>query len=698
MMNEQFKGRARGSDDMHPNTSARLFTAALLVRNQVPAGRARRYRYGVLLVASLCTCFPGVALAGEFFGLGDLPGGTFHSSANGVSADGSVVVGESLVADLEPFIWTSGGGMVGLGVAGYAAAVSGDGNTVVGAYATAGHTEAFRWTSGGGVVGLGVGGYVNSWAHAVSSDGSVTVGHVAGAGTSNAFRWTEGAGMELLGWFSSGGTPQSIATGVSDTGTIVGYAGRLGGGAEAFYLTPSSVALEGLGHLAGGNISRAAAITPDGQFIVGTSNDVADVFQPVRWTLGAGGYAIESLGLLGGWDNADALSVSADGAIVVGQAQTSGGQFQAFRWSSDSGMQKLQDWLASSGVNVGAWKLEAANAISADGNTIVGYGTNPNGDTEAFLARGGALIGVMDFSNSVASLRAVSHLPAEVARASIVNEVPGLYGLSGFSAAPVYQHVSGSRGDLAGAGFTWRQPGIAISGQAGAVRAGTSELYDGGRANYQGWWLGAAASLGAGALLDQPALTGLELDVALRIGRDDVNIDRNYLNGVTVETAHGDTQSRTVAALARLGWRHAISPDLTVLPYVQLLHSRVVVDGYDETGASMAGTVSSQTSSSLDMGVGMAAAWNIRPDLQLRFRYGVNYLNDDRGAPVTVAVPGLGTFAHAGSKYDRTWHEAGVAADWAVAERTRLNVSANETFGSNYPEAWSLSMAINVGF
>lgn len=50
MMIEQFKSRARGGDDMHPNTSARLFTPALLVRNQVPAGRARRSRYGVPLV------------------------------------------------------------------------------------------------------------------------------------------------------------------------------------------------------------------------------------------------------------------------------------------------------------------------------------------------------------------------------------------------------------------------------------------------------------------------------------------------------------------------------------------------------------------------------------------------------------------------------------------------------------------------
>jgi probable HAF family extracellular repeat protein len=51
-----------------------------------------------------------------FQGLGDLAGGSFSSFAIGVSADGSVVVGQGLSASgSEAFRWTSGTGMVGLG-------------------------------------------------------------------------------------------------------------------------------------------------------------------------------------------------------------------------------------------------------------------------------------------------------------------------------------------------------------------------------------------------------------------------------------------------------------------------------------------------------------------------------------------------------------------------------------------------------
>ena len=56
------------------------------------------------------------AQAASFQGLGDLPGGVFSSSAGGVSADGSVVVGSGTSANgYEAFRWTQATGMVGLG-------------------------------------------------------------------------------------------------------------------------------------------------------------------------------------------------------------------------------------------------------------------------------------------------------------------------------------------------------------------------------------------------------------------------------------------------------------------------------------------------------------------------------------------------------------------------------------------------------
>jgi probable HAF family extracellular repeat protein len=116
---------------------------------------------GIALAGVLADVSP--SSAASFTPLGDLPGGIFKSAASGVSADGSVVVGNSnSAAGTEAFRWTLGGGMVGLGdlpggnFSSEATAVSADGTVVVGFSEVAGlGTEAFRWTSGGGMAGLG---------------------------------------------------------------------------------------------------------------------------------------------------------------------------------------------------------------------------------------------------------------------------------------------------------------------------------------------------------------------------------------------------------------------------------------------------------------------------------------------------------------------------------------------------------------
>ena len=87
----------------------------------------------VFLVASNARAAPV-----SFMGIGYIPGGAESSFAHGVSADGSVVVGQAFSSQgFEAFRWTSTGGMVGLGDlagGGYqsgARGVSGDGTTMV---------------------------------------------------------------------------------------------------------------------------------------------------------------------------------------------------------------------------------------------------------------------------------------------------------------------------------------------------------------------------------------------------------------------------------------------------------------------------------------------------------------------------------------------------------------------------------------
>jgi uncharacterized membrane protein len=81
-----------------------------------------------------------------------------------------------------------------------------------------------------------------------------------------------------------------------------------------------------------------------------------------------------------------ALAVSANGESVVGFSDSPTGQV-AILWTGDDGMVNLKDYLIAHGAsNLTGWTLTAAQGISANGNTIVGYGRNPAGQSEAWIA------------------------------------------------------------------------------------------------------------------------------------------------------------------------------------------------------------------------------------------------------------------------------------------------------------------------
>ena len=277
--------------------------------------------------------------------------GSLNSVANGVSSDGSIIVGNS---DLEAFRWTIDDGIVGLGflyVPGhdsflsFANDVSSDGSTVVGnsnSTPVGGgiqRVEAFRWTANDGMIGLGdlPGGGFFSRANGVSSDGSVVVGvsESSQSGSSGeAFRWT------------------------ADDGMI------------------------GLGSLYGPYSSRAVAASSDGSVIVGDSSFPTGR-EAFRWTADDG---MIGLGDLPGGEFASiAQDISSDSSVIVGHSRSSLG-IEAFIWDSVNGMQRLSDILTAGGLDLTGWDLEVAQAVSADGKIIAGYGDGPNGKQQAWLA------------------------------------------------------------------------------------------------------------------------------------------------------------------------------------------------------------------------------------------------------------------------------------------------------------------------
>ncbi|HEY9273459.1 hypothetical protein [Achromobacter sp.] len=304
------------------------------------------------------------------------PNNAGNSTANAVSAGGSVAVGDaSLRSGLgtHAFRWTSAGmtdlGTLAKGNAGSSTAygVSADGNIVVGSASTdGGDTRAFRWTPQG-MVSLGTlapGNAGSSAARAISAGGGVVAGSAStGNGGSRAFRWTS-KGMTDLGTLAKGNAGTSTAYGVSSDGNIVvGSASSDSAVERAFRWT--SEGMTDLGALAIGKVNNsvAAAVSANGGVIAGYSynNDGVTTMRAVRWD--SGGMA--DLGTLkGNVGTSQALAISADGGTIGGTASSSAGKLHAFLWRAETGMIDLTPALLQ--------RSSTVMGINADGTVAAG--------------------------------------------------------------------------------------------------------------------------------------------------------------------------------------------------------------------------------------------------------------------------------------------------------------------------------------
>ena len=365
----------------------------------------RRFLFIVLGFYPASACVPTPAMAAEFHRLGDLPGGNFYSRAEDVSADGLTVVGysQSIAGnEVEAFRWTQVEGMTDLGDAGEpssrAHAVSADGSFIVGERGPAvssGDSQPAVWKVNDEVTLIPVSGYHMqraTRATGVSADGSVVVGEMREVGpwTLSGFRWSP-EGLFFLSSIHYGWDAYPAA--VSPDGqTVVGgsWTGAPGEGDwwEATRWDAWTVIAgegdnqgQGLGRL-GSTHSAAFAISADGSTIVGESGAEAVTFcRP-----GTGG--IVGLDRLTGHQASSANDVSGDGGVIVGWSEGPGplGK-QAFIWDEAHEMRSLQEVLETDfGLDLSDWALRSAEGISDDGTVICGWGTNPSGQIEAWVA------------------------------------------------------------------------------------------------------------------------------------------------------------------------------------------------------------------------------------------------------------------------------------------------------------------------
>jgi probable HAF family extracellular repeat protein len=595
---------------------------------------------------------------------------------NGVSADGSVVVGfHADTSVTQAFRWTAAGGLLDLGLLSggtfsYAAGVSADGTVVVGQADNAfGDLRAFRWTSTGGMFDLGTLGGWESTANAVSADGSVVVGDAdTSGGEVHAFRWTSTGGMQDLGTL---GGVYSTALGVSGNGLVVVGTSDTGLAYHAFRWAASSGMID-LGTL-GGPESAALGANHDGSVVVGYA-DTPTGSNAFRWTAATG---MQDLGNLGGMSKANA--VSADGRVVVGDATVGCGcGTVAFRWTAATGMQDLNVLLANTGVNMTGILLANAQSISPDGQFIVGTGEfGPN--ISAYVVRYfDGIIGLTTYQSVEASMQQLADarfgtmaqhngfampLLGGDKPMGLGNEVGVFTSFGSFSAGGHARYAFGNGFTVLG-GVAYAREELDQVDIRDSVIAAAALQY----VHPAAFVLGGRPFVEAGGWIAPDA---------------SIMLARTYDNGAGLALGVGNAHADISYYYGRAGLLYAWSPADQVAVSTELGRARMEAGAYSEplTAANPFEAHVSEGTDTMSLAK-LRAQWSHRFTASIDATVWAAAVHDlHRSSDVSVLVAGFGTLSSQSGESDSTWAEYGVRVGYALSSTATVDVFANGVSG-----------------
>jgi uncharacterized membrane protein len=637
---------------------------------------------------------------GYLLGLGDLTGkfpnpkGGVSSMAWAVSGDGNVVVGTS---NNEGFIWTSGGGMVGLGNGSYATSVSGYGKIVVG-YKTnnKGNFEAFRWISGVATMNSFLGSLdsnANSSAQGVSRDGSTVVGFSSISSNSGnvddakAFRWTEKDGMKELK-DHKGNTISAEAKAVSGDGSIVVGQRKTKGKTdrEAFIWTKAG-GIESLSTAFPKDFySDALGISTDGSVVVGYHIDpgAGGHLQAYRWTSADG---LKNLGVLGTGKSSLAMAVSGDGNVVVGQSSG-----EAFRWTQ-SGMQSVSDWLTSNGVIVTPI-ISTASGVNDDGSVVVGELLKQG----AYIARvskiGTGLITVLDLQDSLASL--AQGISAFQSSNIIIN---------GAHDRPMSHHVSEGKNTVWLSGNWSYDDRNTRDGMLGLAEISGGHNFGPAQVNIslgKTWYRknlirnGKIDSYGNYVMVEGiipiPIDSGLYATIGTYYQWGDSDIHRSYINSGARDTSKASPDMDTWSARVRVDWESALTiASIQFSPYVDLSYIHSHLDSYTETGGGFPAHFNSRNKKNTELHAGFNMEIPLfTTSFQLVTNIEVAHRFDHEDARISGKILGLSSFDLLDHKYDPTWVKGGVGVEGKLGIG-KVSLTLNGTTEGEMPSAWFLT-------
>ncbi len=346
-------------------------------------------------------------------------------------------------------------------------------------------------------------------------------------------------------------------------------------------------------------------------------------------------------------------------------------------WRQADGMHSVRALLVSAGVDMTGWSLLDATGVSASGNTVVGYGSNPDAFFEAWIARFAA--------EGIAGLTTPGALQDSANK--LADRRFGLLAQQHGFAAPLLGDdkpigdsneigIYASAGSAAGGGFVRYSTGMGVALLAGLSYA--QEDYPDTDLEHAG--MGALAlqyldvRKGAWRPFAELGAWGIP-DAALEF-------ERTYANGAGTSTGVGNTHGDLGYVYARAGVLVVDDRLDQVAVSGEIGRQWMTVDGYSET-------ISAQNPFAASIGEGTEQADLAKLRLMWSHQFsrvvdgtvwltGVQAFNRSSGLEATVA--GVGLFG-VNDVDTVNWAEFGARVGYKLTETVTLDGFANGVSG-----------------
>ena len=590
-------------------------------------------------------------------------GGHQNAVATAASADGSVVVGFSIVGMGSMAVSWTGVNATRLDTVNEfmlseAVAVSANGGTIVGwGFSSIRFIEEAFFYRNNTLTNIGVAfgsPLVASKAAGVSADGAVIVGtrgdNFSTPTTLQGFIHTSGGVTAVdaptaIAAFSTNGLTLTQLTGISGDGQVVigfassGFTSNPAGNEQAFKHVRSGGTYQALGTLTGGNWSIARAVNSDGSVIVGQANNSAGNYEAFVHQNGT----MTGLGFLPGGNSSNATGVSADGTVIVGYAGAGGGRTHAFVYANQT-MLDQTEWMRSlngpGGLTAMANNLGNLALEGAHHRPLMSY--DGMGKQRQFWATG-------DFGAS----------SRQTDRRTSFGEV---------GASQAY--------------------GETVVGVAVGTALQTQDLLFGGDAKITGQTFMAEIDT---RLADKESILSL---VVLR-GEWDAQTARGYVTGGGNDISRGQTDLDTTTVRVRYdGPAQKFISSLTAAPFASFALTRVRTDAFAESGGSFPASFDAHTHTAKEGRLGLLTKFAAGPATTLRLTAEWIHRFDDAGDALSgVSQTTPGAFSVAGLAPTKDQARFGLDVDHRLSADTLLNFSVHAAgYGQAHDVAGSLSL------